>query len=78
MGLMDATLARSYPFGPVVGLEIDPMYAWLRGNEPLQLRVAPAALPDRFPDLRLAVPGDPLERKAGTAARGPLALEVAR
>jgi cytochrome P450 len=44
LGMMEATMqdtsaaasvVRSYPFGPVVGLEIDPMYFWLQEHEPL-------------------------------------------
>lgn len=31
----DAPVVRSYPFGPVTGLEIDPMYFWLQDHEPL-------------------------------------------
>jgi cytochrome P450 len=30
-----AAVVRSYPFGPNVGLQIDPMYFWLQENEPL-------------------------------------------
>jgi len=29
------SVVRSYPFGPIVGLEIDPMYFWLQEHEPL-------------------------------------------
>jgi cytochrome P450 len=29
------SVVRSYPFGPVVGLEIDPLYFWLQEHEPL-------------------------------------------
>jgi len=31
----DTTTVRSYPFGPVHGLVIDPMYFWLQEHEPL-------------------------------------------
>ena len=30
-----AAEVRSYPFGPIVGLEIDPVYFWLQEHEPL-------------------------------------------
>lgn len=33
--MADTTMVRSYPFGPVRGLEIDPMYFWLQEHEPL-------------------------------------------
>jgi hypothetical protein len=66
-------VVRSYPFGPVDRLEIDPMYFWLQEHEPL----ARVKLP--YGDegwLRLAVPAEQLEWKTGMAVRGPVALPV--
>jgi len=42
----------------------------------MDLRIAMAALLDRFPSLRLAVPAEELEWKTGMAVRGPVALPV--
>src|SRR5256886_2807879 len=33
--MADTTMVRSYPFGPVDGFVIDPMYFWLQEHEPL-------------------------------------------
>jgi cytochrome P450 len=42
----------------------------------MDLQVALAALLDRFPGLRLAVPDDQLQWKTGQAVRGPIALPI--
>ncbi|NKE60782.1 cytochrome P450 [Lentzea sp. PSKA42] len=51
--------ARSYPFGPVDGLEIDPMYGRLRDDEPLARVQLPHGeegwLLTRYDDVRLAL-----------------------
>jgi cytochrome P450 len=58
MSVMDATV-RSYPFGPVVGLEIDPMYFWLQDHEPLARVKLPYGeegwLLTRYDDNRIAM-----------------------
>ncbi|SMD22659.1 cytochrome P450 [Kibdelosporangium aridum] len=50
---------RSYPFGSVRGLEIDPMYGWLRDNEPLARVKLPYGeegwLLTRYDDVRIAL-----------------------
>ncbi|MFC0106014.1 cytochrome P450 [Kibdelosporangium aridum] len=50
---------RSYPFGSVSGLEIDPMYGWLRDNEPLARVKLPYGeegwLLTRYDDVRIAL-----------------------
>ena len=55
-------VARPYPFGPVTGLEIDPMYFWLQEHEPLSRVKLPYGeegwLLVRYDDCR-AVLGDP-------------------
>jgi cytochrome P450 len=55
-------VVRSYPFGPVNRLEIDPMYAWLQEHEPLSRVQLPygdeAWLLVRYDDMRTAL-GDP-------------------
>jgi cytochrome P450 len=61
--MSDATKAdlvvRSYPFGAVDRLEIDPMYAWLRENEPLSRVRLPygdeGRLLVRYDDVRTAL-----------------------
>jgi cytochrome P450 len=42
----------------------------------MDLQVALAALLDRFPRLRLAVPDDHLHWKTGQAVRGPITLPI--
>jgi cytochrome P450 len=53
---------RPYPFGPVTGLEIDPMYFWLQEHEPLSRVKLPYGeegwLLVRYDDCRAAL-GDP-------------------
>src|SRR5215472_13299996 len=53
---------RLYPFGPIVGLEIDPMYFWLQEHEPLSRVKLPYGeagwLLVRYDDCRTAM-GDP-------------------
>jgi cytochrome P450 len=57
-----AAVVRSYPFGPNVGLQIDPMYFWLQENEPLARVKLPYGdegwLLTRYGDIR-AVLADP-------------------
>jgi cytochrome P450 len=52
-------VVRSYPFGPVDRLEIDPMYGWLREHEPLSKVNLPygddAWLLVRYDDVRTAL-----------------------
>lgn len=63
---------RSYPFGPTVGLEIDPMYFWLQEHEPLSRVKLPYGdkgwLLVRYDDCRAAL-GDPRFSLAEAAAR---------
>ena len=63
---------RSYPFGPVDGLEIDPMYGHLRENEPLARVQLPHGdegwLLTRYDDVRLAL-SDPRFSLAQAAVR---------
>ena len=63
---------RSYPFGPIVGLEIDPMYFWLQEHEPLSRVKLPYGeegwLLVRYDDCRAAL-GDPRFSLAEAAAR---------
>jgi cytochrome P450 len=63
---------RSYPFGPVDRLEIDPMYAWLREHEPLSKVHLPygydAWLLVRYDDVRAAL-ADPRFSLAQAAVR---------
>lgn len=65
-------IARSYPFGPVDGLEIDPMYARLRDDEPLARVKLPHGeegwLLTRYDDVRLAL-SDPRFSLAQAAVR---------
>ncbi|HEX8869431.1 MAG TPA: cytochrome P450 [Lentzea sp.] len=64
--------ARSYPFGPVDGLEIDPMYARLRDEEPLARVQLPYGeegwLLTRYEDVRIAL-GDSRFSLAQAAVR---------
>ncbi|MGW6936514.1 cytochrome P450 [Lentzea sp. NPDC054927] len=64
--------ARSYPFGPVDGLEIDPMYGRLRDDEPLARVQLPHGeegwLLTRYDDVRLAL-SDPRFSLAQAAVR---------
>ena len=52
-------VVRSYPFGPVDRLEIDPMYGWLRDHEPLSRVRLPygdeAWLLVRYDDVRMVL-----------------------
>jgi cytochrome P450 len=63
---------RSYPFGPVDGLEIDPMYGHLREDEPLARVQLPHGeegwLLTRYDDVRLAL-SDPRFSLAEAAVR---------
>ncbi|WP_189258287.1 cytochrome P450 [Lentzea flava] len=65
-------IARSYPFGPVDGLEIDPMYGRLRDTEPLARVKLPHGeegwLLTRYDDVRLAL-SDPRFSLAQAAVR---------
>lgn len=63
---------RSYPFGPAAGLELDPLYARLRDEEPLARVRLPygeeAWLLTRYDDVRTAL-GDPRFSFAQAAVR---------
>ena len=63
---------RSYPFGPITGLEIDPMYFWLQEHEPLSRVKLPYGeegwLLVRYEDCRGAL-GDPRFSLAEAAVR---------
>jgi cytochrome P450 len=65
-------IARSYPFGPVDGLEIDPMYGRLRDEEPLARVQLPHGeegwLLTRYDDVRVAL-SDPRFSLAQAAVR---------
>ncbi|MET8763045.1 cytochrome P450 [Lentzea sp. NPDC004782] len=65
-------IARSYPFGPVNGLELDPMYGRLRDSEPLARVKLPYGeegwLLTRYDDVRSAL-GDPRFSLAEAAVR---------
>jgi cytochrome P450 len=65
-------VVRSYPFGPVDRLEIDPMYGWLRDNEPLPRVKLPygdeAWLLVRYDDVRTAL-GDARFSRAEAVTR---------
>jgi cytochrome P450 len=65
-------MVRSYPFGPVRGLEIDPMYFWLQEHEPLARVKLPYGeegwLLTRYDDVRTAL-GDPRFSLAEAAVR---------
>lgn len=66
------TTVRSYPFGPVRGLEIDPMYFWLQEHEPLARVKLPYGeegwLLTRYDDVRSAL-GDARFSLAEAAVR---------
>ena len=57
--MADATTVRSYPFGPIQGLVIDPTYFWLQEHEPLARVKLPygedAWLLTRYDDVRTAL-----------------------
>ena len=57
--MVDATVVRSYPFGPLNGLEIDPTYFWLQEHEPLARVKLPYGeegwLLTRYDDVRTAL-----------------------
>ena len=65
-------VVRSYPFGPVDRLEIDPMYAWLQEHEPLSRVKLPYGdegwLLVCYADVRAAM-GDPRFSLAQAAVR---------
>ncbi|HEX6354608.1 cytochrome P450 [Actinophytocola sp.] len=65
-------VVRSYPFGPVNRLRIDPMYGWLRDNEPLPRVKLPygdeAFLLVRYDDVRTAL-GDARFSRAEAVTR---------
>ncbi|WP_030436397.1 cytochrome P450 [Actinoplanes subtropicus] len=60
--MADPTTVRSYPFGPIHALEIDPTYFWLQDHEPLARVKLPYGeegwLLTRYDDVRTAL-GDP-------------------
>jgi cytochrome P450 len=66
------TPVRSYPFGPIHALEIDPMYFWLQEHEPLAWVKLPYGeegwLLTRYDDVRTAL-GDPRFSLAEAAVR---------
>jgi cytochrome P450 len=70
--MADTTIVRSYPFGPIHGLEIDPMYFWLQEHEPLARVKLPYGeegwLLTRYNDVRTAL-GDPRFSLAEAAVR---------
>jgi cytochrome P450 len=70
--MSDTTMVRSYPFGPVQGLEIDPMYFWLQEHEPLARVKLPYGeegwLLTRYDDVRTAL-GDARFSLAEAAVR---------
>jgi cytochrome P450 len=72
---------RTYPFGPVHRLEIDPLYFWLQDNEPLARVKLPygdeAVLLTRYDDNRLAL-GDPRFSLAQAAVRDTPRLQPER
>lgn len=57
--LAGAGVVRSYPFGPVTGLDIDPLYFWLQEHEPLSRVQLPFGEPGwllvRYEDCRIAL-----------------------
>jgi cytochrome P450 len=57
--MADTTMVRSYPFGPIHALEIDPMYFWLQEHEPLARVKLPYGeegwLLTRYDDVRTAL-----------------------
>lgn len=70
--MTDTTTVRPYPFGPVQGLVIDPMYFWLQEHEPLARVKLPygeeAWMLTRYDDVRTAL-GDPRFSLAEAAVR---------
>lgn len=70
--MADTTMVRSYPFGPVQGLEIDQMYFWLQEHEPLARVKLPYGeegwLLTRYDDVRIAL-GDARFSLAEAAVR---------
>jgi cytochrome P450 len=69
---MELMVVRSYPFGPVSRLELDPMYGWLRDNDPLPRVKLPygdeAWLLVRYDDVRTAL-GDARFSRAEAVTR---------
>ena len=57
--MADTTTVRAYPFGPIHGLEIDPVYFWLQEHEPLARVRLPYGeegwLLTRYDDVRMAL-----------------------
>ena len=70
--MTDTTTVRSYPFGPVHGLVIDPIYFWLQEHEPLARVKLPYGeegwLLTRYDDVRTAL-GDARFSLAEAAVR---------
>jgi cytochrome P450 len=70
--MADTTMVRSYPFGPIHGLVIDPMYFWLQEHEPLARVKLPYGeegwLLTRYDDVRTAL-GDARFSLAQAAVR---------
>ena len=70
--MADTTTVRSYPFGPVHGLVIDPIYFWLQEHEPLARVKLPYGeegwLLTRYDDVRTAL-GDARFSLAEAAVR---------
>src|SRR5690348_9267744 len=70
--MLEVTAVRSYPFGPVDGLVIDPLYFWLQDHEPLARVKLPYGeegwLLTRYDDVRTAL-GDPRFSLAEAAVR---------
>jgi cytochrome P450 len=70
--MAETTTVRSYPFGPIHALEIDPMYFWLQDNEPLARVKLPYGeegwLLTRYDDVRTAL-GDARFSLAEAAVR---------
>src|SRR5437868_912597 len=70
--MADTIAVRPYPFGPVVGLDIDPMYFWLQEHEPLARVRLPYGeegwLLTRYDDVRTAL-GDARFSLAEAAVR---------
>jgi cytochrome P450 len=70
--MAETTMVRSYPFGPIQGLEIDPMYFWLQEHEPLARVQLPYGeegwLLTRYDDVRTAM-GDARFSLAQAAVR---------
>lgn len=79
--MADAAVVRSYPFGPVEGLAIDPMYFWLQEHEPLARVKLPYGeegwLLTRYDDVRTAL-GDARFSLAEAAVRDVPRLTPAR